>query len=147
MLVHICWRKWCLCKPLWEGVVFFITNVGRQTIHQMLHTHSDAIYKCRANKFPPLLQSVLVQVTQAGVVFNFLFAVKVHISVEVRCTDVSCVSVGVIYSHVVPLVVIHLLNSEIRCHQYLLIYTEAQASPTILVLSNSLPDGNESKPW
>lgn len=117
-------------------------------LHTHTHTHSDAIYKCRANKFPPLLQSVLVQVTQAGVVFvNFLFAVKVHISVEVRCTDVSCVSVGVIYSHAVPLVVIHLLNSEIRYHQYLLIYTEAQASPTILVLSNSLPDGNESKPW
>lgn len=79
--------------------------------------------------------------------FNVLVAVKVCISVDVHCTDVVCVSVGVIYSHVVPLVVVHLLNNEIRCHRCLLIYAEALALLTMLVVSNSVPDGREeSKP-
>lgn len=65
--------------------------------------------------------------------FNFLVAVKVCVSV---CTDVARVNVGVIYSHVVPLVVVHLLNSEIRCHQCLPVHAEAQAPLTVLVPSN-----------
>lgn len=47
---------------------------------------------------------------------NFLLAAKVCISVERCCTDVAHVSVGVIYSHVLHLVVIHLLNSDTRRH-------------------------------